>query len=100
MISLNLGDLTFTKKRRGRKPRDALVNTVPNNLTRRGCVAKVAEVYDLLGKFTPVIAEMKLDLHELVQRKLSWDDVVPDNLRSIWMSHFEMIQEIKNVKCS
>ena len=80
LISLNLGDLIFAKKNQGRKPKDILVNVVPESLSRRDCVAKVAEVYDILGKFTPLIAEMKLDLHELIHRKLSWDDVIPDNL--------------------
>ena len=61
-------------------------------------MVKVAEVFDILGKFTPIIGEMKFDLHELVQRKLNWDDVIPDSLRAIWESHFKMIQEIKNVR--
>ena len=41
---------------------------------------------------------MKLDLHELVLRKLDWDDVIPDTLRPIWNSHFEMMTEIHNIK--
>ena len=68
------------------------------NLTRRNCVSKVAEVFDILGKFTPITAATKLDLHDLVNRKLDWDDVIPDILRPAWLSHFEMIQEMKNVK--
>ena len=97
-ISLNLGEMIFAKKKRGRKPKDVLINVVPEKLTRRDCVAKVAEVYDLLGKFTPIIAEMKMDLHELVRRQLHWDDLIPDSLRPIWLNHFEMISEVKNIK--
>ena len=41
---------------------------------------------------------MKLDLHDLVIRRLDWDDAIPDNLRCIWKSNFEMISEIKNVR--
>ena len=41
---------------------------------------------------------MKLDLHDLVKRRLDWDDIIPDNLRCIWKSHFEKISEIKNVR--
>ena len=44
---------------------------IPVKLTRRHCVGKVAEVYDLLGKLMPIIAPMKLDLRTLVQCKLS-----------------------------
>ena len=41
---------------------------------------------------------MKMDLHDLVERGLSWDDVIPDELRPVWDSHFEMMQEIGNLK--
>ena len=62
------------------------------------CVGKVAEVYDMVGRVTPIVAMMKLDLHVLVQRKLQWDDNIPDDLRPMWLSNFEMIQELKNLK--
>ena len=41
---------------------------------------------------------MKLDLHELVLQKLELDDKIPDNLRPIWESHFQMMNEIKTLK--
>ena len=41
---------------------------------------------------------MKMNLHTLVKRGLSWDDVIPDDLRSVWVSHFEMMQEIGNLR--
>ena len=50
------------------------------------------------GKITPITAAMKMDLHTLVKRGLSWDDVIPDDLRSMWVSHFEMMQEIDNLR--
>ena len=41
---------------------------------------------------------MKIDLHTLVQRKLNWDDAIPDDLRPLWETHFQMMQEINNIK--
>ena len=41
---------------------------------------------------------MKMNLHTLVKRGLSWDDVIPDDLRSVWVSYFEMMQEIGNLR--
>ena len=35
-----------------------------------------------------------MDLHTLVKRGLDSDDVIPDDLRSVWVSHFEIMQEI------
>ena len=65
LIALNMGKLIFTKKQRGRKPGDT---GIPERLTRRHCVSKVSEIYDIVGKMTPITATMKLDLHELVKR--------------------------------
>ena len=97
MVSLDIGELNFAKKQRGKKPVKGR-NTIPFNLTRRKCVSKVAEMFDLTGKITPITAKIKLDLHTLVERGLAWDDRIPDALKSIWNSHFEMMQEIGKVK--
>ena len=73
-------------------------NIIASKLTRRNCVSKVAEIFDLTGKMTPTTAAMKMDLHKLVKRGLSWDDAIPDDLRSVWVSYFEMMQEIGNLR--
>ena len=41
---------------------------------------------------------MKIELHTLVKRGLSWDYVIPDYLRSVWISHFKVMQEIDYLK--
>ena len=94
-LSFNIGDLNFAKKSRGRKPATS-TNVIPEKLTRRHCVSKVAEIFD--GKLTPITCSMKIDLHDLVTRKLDWDDAIPDNLRGIWENHFHMMSEIKDIR--
>ena len=96
-ISLDVSPLNFAKKSRGKKPTH-LNNTIPKLLTRRHCVSKVSEIFDLTGKITPITAALKIDLRELTNRKLDWDDVIPDNLRPIWDSNFQLIQEINQLK--
>jgi len=61
-------------------------------------MSKVAEVFDIAGLITPITATMKVDLHGLVQRRMDWNDALPDSLRNLWLSHFEMLQEIKIIK--
>ena len=61
-------------------------------------ISKVAQIFDLNEKITPITAAMKMDLHTLVKRGLSWDGVILDDLRSVWVSHFEMVQEIANLR--
>ena len=43
-------------------------------------VSKVSKIYDLTRLITPVTAAMKISLHTLVQRKLNWDNAIPDDL--------------------
>ena len=95
-FALEVPDLNFAKKYRGKKPQE--MRTIPEKLTRRHCVSKVAELFDITGMLTPLIATMKMDLHELVRRKMDWDDVLPNELRQIWMSHFEMMQEVNTIR--
>ena len=95
-LMFNVGELNFSKKVRGRKTGNKV--GIPEILTKRDCVGKVAELYDPLGKITPLIAGMKLDISNLHRSGLSWDDKLPDNLRSIWESNFQMMQEIGQIK--
>ena len=50
------------------------------------------------GKITPLLAGMKLDVTHLLRSGLSWDDQLPDNLRGVCESNFEMLQEIGKIK--
>ena len=53
---------------------------------------------DILGKVSPLICSMKVDLRELVIRNLDWDDKVSDDLKPTWISNFETIREIGDLK--
>ena len=96
-ISLNISEINFAKKVRGKKPSKA-TNIIPAKLTRRHCASKVAEVFDLTGRVAPLIASMKIDLQQLVKLGLDWDDTIPEHLRQMWESNFEMMKEIGNLR--
>ena len=66
-LQLDIRELNFSKKKRGRRELVSM-NGIPNELTRRDCVSRVSEIFDLTGKVTPIIASMKLDLRVLVDR--------------------------------
>ena len=68
------------------KKKECASKGIPAILTRCHCVSKVAEIYDLAGKLTPLIASLEINLHKLVKRNLQWDDAIPDNLRAQWIS--------------
>ena len=69
LSSLDISELNFAKKCRRKKPSQQQ-NIIRTNLTRRHCVSKVFEIFDLTGKITPITVTMKLDLHTLVKRSL------------------------------
>ena len=96
VLTLDISPLNFSKRSFGQRQNAS--SDIPQSLTRRQCVSKVAEVFDLTGMITPLTAAMKLDLHNLVLRNLDWDDKIPDDLRPIWLSHFDMINELKTIR--
>ena len=98
-VSLNVSELHFAKKQRGKKSTNQ-IGVIPERLTRRHCVSKVGELFDITGKVTPLTASFKLDLHDLVKLGLGWDDEIPNELRALWKSNFEMLQEIKYLRYS
>lgn len=96
-LGLNISELNFGKKCRGRKsPND--IGKIPEKLTKRLCASKVAEVFDPLGWVTPITSGFKVDINQLTLRSLDWDDQIPDDLRQIWISNFEMMQELKDIR--
>ena len=82
-IELDITELNFDKKHRGKKLQSLERNAILKHQTRRHCVSKVAQIYDLVAKVTPLTAMMKCDLHELVTRKFHWDDRIPDSLQHV-----------------
>ena len=76
-LKFDVEPLNFSKRVRGKKLND---EEFPVCLTRRHCVSKVAEIFDLSGMLTPITASIKIDLHELVVRKLDWDGKIPNDL--------------------
>jgi len=60
-VSIDVPPLNFAKKQRGKKPINE-VGVVPEKLTRRQCISKGSELFDITGKLTPVTAALKLDL--------------------------------------
>ena len=97
LLSLIIPDLNFCKKRRGKKS-EALANVLPETFTRTNCASRVGEVYDLVGRFSPITAGFKLDLHALCDKGLDWGDTVPQEMMDSWKKIFEMISKLKEIR--
>ena len=86
--------LNFSKKIRGKKTFRPEDFATPSPLTRRHVAGKVAEVWDLSGLVTPLVARFKLDLHALVERGLDWSDSIPADLVETWHDNFDIMKRI------
>ena len=92
----------FGKKQRGRLPDNVkifdgefadLEKFVPQKLTRRKVASKLASVYDLLGKFSPLMAGLKVDLRLVVKNTEGWDDAMPSIHRSKWIKNCWLLEK-------
>ena len=96
-FKLNIGEINFSKKLRGRKRPEAS-GIIPLLLTLRHCVSRTAEVFDLVGRVAPILAGLKVDINALHLRSLGWDDPIPSELKEIWAANFNVIEEIGNIE--
>jgi hypothetical protein len=97
VVCLNIPEVNFGKKIRGRKSVEK-VGIIPEKLTKLDCVSKVAEVFDPFGRAAPITSGFKIDRSTLTALNLDWKDRIPEELRPVWDSNFEMMQELKHVR--
>ena len=97
LLALDTSELNFGRKERGKKSKE-LLDIIPEKFTRRQCVGKVAEVFDILGEVTPITAGIKTDLRTLIHHKLDWDDKIPNDLKPLWKTNFELIRDLSDIR--
>ena len=95
-IGLNIKELNFNKKNRGKKAKDGA--GIPDNLLFTDCASKVAEIFDPCGLVAPITGGMKTDISFLHERKLGWQERIPGELMEIWSENFNVIQELGQLK--
>ena len=54
--------------------------------TKRGILSAVSSLYDPMGFVYPVVLEAKKILQRLWKLNLGWDDLIPEDLQSLWNS--------------
>ena len=96
LLFLNIDKLNFNPKHRGKKAPN--FGELPERFTRKDCASRAAEVFDILGRFTPIIAGIKLDLRELCLRELDWNDFIPEDLIDTWKNNFDIISSLNDIQ--
>ena len=97
LISLNIGEVNFSKRIRGKKS-NVGVGVVPESLTKRNCVSRSSEPFDIAGLLAPILGGIKIDISELHVHCPLWDDPIPSQLKEIWVQNFGVLDEIRHLK--
>ncbi|XP_062541035.1 uncharacterized protein LOC134209070 [Armigeres subalbatus] len=56
------------------------------HVTKRIVLSEMSQLFDPLGLIGPVVASAKMFVQQLWQEKLTWDEELPETLRSWWLS--------------
>jgi len=54
------------------------------HLTKRLLTSNIAKIFDVLGWFSPCVIKAKILMQKIWERKVDWDEVVPEDVLEIW----------------
>ena len=94
VLRLNIGDLNFSKRIRGKKDMGSL-GLIPENVTRAHCQGKASEIFDPRGLAVPITCGFKVDLKRL--NGLAWDQFISEEEKKIWDVNFASMQDLRDV---
>ena len=64
------------------------------NLTKRNCLACLAQIWDPIGLVVPVTIELRIDLQELWCAGYTWDEILPEEIQTKWMKNIEGLNQL------
>ena len=68
-----------------------------DSLTKRKLVSEIAKIYDVLDWFTPSTVSTKILLQRVWERKIEWDDPVPQDIPETWEQWRSELDLLTNV---
>ena len=99
VIRLDIKPITFDKPKKGKIPPPVsgdFSNILQKNLTKRTLVSQCAKIFDPLGLVTPITAKLKLDLHQISDLKVKWDELLPVKFLQVWMDNLRLAQKLSD----
>lgn len=70
------------------------LDVLPNQITKRILLSKIASVFDTLGLLSPVTIKSKLLMQKVWKIKSGWDDVIPLPLEKEFRSYYADLQKL------
>lgn len=96
--------LNFSTKRRKvhsepKLSREQVPRNIPLPLTKRQVLSQVNGIYDPMGLISPFTVRAKIMLRKLwgLEKKLEWDDPIPECFRQEWMFFFEELFQLEEI---
>lgn len=65
--------------------------------TRRGVLSVINSLFDPLGFAAPVILAGKLFLRKVMQGKVNWDEPIPAELKSQWITWTDSLHHLQKI---
>jgi len=66
--------------------------------TKRGLLSTAASVFDPIGVIAPITSRIKTIFQILCNDKLDWDDVIPDNIFTIWSNFVTELTSLGEIR--
>jgi hypothetical protein len=76
-------------------------NPISGPFTKRLLTSDIARTFDVLGWFSPSVIKAKILLQRLWERRVGWDEAVPQDILEIWKrwrTELELLAE-KRIPC-
>ena len=64
------------------------------NLSKRGCLASVTQMWDPMGLIVPCTIELRIDLQELWSAGCSWDKILPEEIRMKLIRNIQILIQL------
>lgn len=69
-------------------------------ITKRTVISDLARLFDPLGILAPIVVTAKIFIQELWKLKLEWDEALPAELHTRWLTFRNELKQINNLKIS
>ncbi len=73
-----------------------------DTLTKKNLLSATSKLFDPLGWLSPIIIRFKILMQQTWVCGLKWDDIVPDDVKSVWndlQTELPAIQDVKIPRC-
>ena len=77
---------------------EIILKNIPNKVTKRAILSVTAQIFDPLGLLGPIIMHAKLILQRLWTLKLGWDESVPPDIYTSWITFLSSLNHIRQIK--